>query len=102
MAMTRTAATRPAAAGAPARAGTSAATRRAVRAAAARGGVGPAEPNARALVWGFEGLGWGQSEAGNVVALAYGLRPARDGWAVREIEHLRFLRSLVRAGRIAS
>ena len=60
----------------------------------------PADP--RALIWSLEALGWAPCEAGNVVALAHGLRPARLGWTIREIEHLRFLRSLVRAGRIAS
>jgi hypothetical protein len=58
--------------------------------------------DARALIWGLEALGWAPREAGNIVAIAQGLRPARDGWTIREIRHLRFLRSIVRAGRIAS
>jgi hypothetical protein len=59
-------------------------------------------PGARALVWGLESGGWTQREAGNLVALLHGIRPARSGWSVREIEHLRFLRALVDEGRIAS
>jgi hypothetical protein len=57
---------------------------------------------ARTLVWHLESGGWTEREAGNLVALAHGLRPARTGWTVREIEHLRFLQSMVRTGRIAS
>jgi hypothetical protein len=54
----------------------------------------------RTLVWSLEAGGWTQREAGNLVALLHGLRPARTGWTVREIEHLRFLHALVKAGRI--
>jgi hypothetical protein len=57
---------------------------------------------ARTLVWHLESGGWTEREAGNLVALLHGLRPARSGWTVREIEHLRFLQSMVKAGRIAS
>lgn len=57
---------------------------------------------ARTLVWRLESRGWTEREAGNLVALAHGLRPAGSGWTVREIEHLRFLQSMVRTGRIAS
>ena len=57
---------------------------------------------ARALVRTLELGGWSEREAGNLVALAHGIRPARSGWQVREIEHLRFLRDLVRRGRIDS
>ncbi|HUG30250.1 MAG TPA: hypothetical protein VMQ65_07060 [Candidatus Limnocylindria bacterium] len=56
---------------------------------------------AQDLVWRLESGGWTQREAGNLVALAHGLRPVRSGWTVREIEHLRFLHSMVRTGRIA-
>lgn len=56
---------------------------------------------ARSMVWHLEAGGWTEREAGNLVALAHGLRPARSGWSVREIEHLRFLQSMVRSGRIA-
>lgn len=54
------------------------------------------------MVWHLESGGWTEREAGNIVALAVGLRPVRSGWTVREIEHLRFLASMVRTGRIAS
>jgi hypothetical protein len=55
---------------------------------------------ARSLVWHLEAGGWTQREAGNLVALVHGLRPARSGWSVREIEHLRFLQTMVKTGRI--
>ena len=54
----------------------------------------------RAMVWHLEAGGWTQREAGNLVALVHGLRPAKSGWTVREIEHLRFLQALVRSGKI--
>jgi hypothetical protein len=63
--------------------------------------IPPAAPAAaRTLVWHLESGGWTEREAGNLVALLHGLRPARSGWSVREIEHLRFLQALVKAGRI--
>jgi hypothetical protein len=57
-------------------------------------------PRARAMFWHLESGGWSEREAGNLVALAHGLRPARSGWNVREIEHLRFLQAMIKAGRI--
>lgn len=61
-------------------------------------------PTARAasrqLVWRLESGGWTTSEASNLVALVHGLKPSKTGWAVREIEHLRFLEAMVRSGRI--
>jgi hypothetical protein len=60
-----------------------------------------ASAGARNLVWSLEGEGWSAREAGNLVALLHGIRPSRSGWSVREIEHLRFLRTMVRAGRIS-
>lgn len=56
---------------------------------------------ARAMMWNLEAGGWTEREAGNLVGLLHGLRPARSGWSEREIEHLRFLRSLVEAGRVS-
>ena len=56
---------------------------------------------ARSMVWHLEAGGWTEREASNLVALLHGLRPARSGWTVREIEHLRFLQSMVKVGRIA-
>ena len=64
-------------------------------------GPSPAPTAARTLAWRLESGGWTQREAGNLVALAHGLRPVRSGWTVREIEHIRFLHSMVRTGRIA-
>jgi hypothetical protein len=57
-------------------------------------------PGARTMVWQLEAGGWTEREAGNLVALAHGLKPARKGWSVREIEHLRFLHAMVKSGRI--
>jgi hypothetical protein len=58
-------------------------------------------PGARSMIWSLEAGGWTEREAGNLVALLHGLKPARSGWRVREIEHLRFLQAMVRTGRIA-
>jgi len=52
------------------------------------------------MMWGLEAGGWSAREAGNLVGLLHGLRPARSGWSEREIEHLRFLRALVESGRV--
>jgi hypothetical protein len=59
-----------------------------------------AAAGARSLVWHLEAGGWTQREASNLVALFHGLRPTTSGWTVREIDHLRFLRDMVRTGRI--
>jgi hypothetical protein len=99
MAITRTAPTIAATTAAPTR---KAATRRAGARLHAHVRARTAASDARAQIWGLEALGWAPREAGNIVAIAHGLRPARDGWTIREIQHLRFLRSIVRAGRIAS
>ena len=56
---------------------------------------------ARSMLWHLEAGGWTEREAGNLVALVHGLRPSRNGWTVREIEHLRFLHAMVKSGRIA-
>ena len=60
-----------------------------------------APTGARSMVWHLEAGGWTEREAGNLVALLHGLRPAGNGWTVREIEHLRFLNAMVKSGRIA-
>lgn len=59
-----------------------------------------AAPGARSLVWHLEAGGWTQREASNLAALVHGLRPARAGWTIREIEHLRFMQAMVKSGRI--
>ena len=63
--------------------------------------TGTVTPGARSMVWHLEAGGWTEREAGNLVALVHGLKPARSGWTVREIEHLRFLQSMVKTGRVA-
>jgi hypothetical protein len=55
---------------------------------------------ARSLVWSLQSDGCTEREAGNLVALLHGLRPSRSGWSAREIEHLRWIRSLVNSGRL--
>ena len=57
--------------------------------------------DARHLVFSLQLGGWSEDEAGNLVALALGIRPVHGGWRASEIEHLRFLRALVETGRIA-
>ena len=59
-----------------------------------------AAAGARSLVWHLEAGGWTAREASNLVALFHGLRPASSGWNTREIDHLRFLRTMVQSGRI--
>ena len=54
----------------------------------------------RALIWRLQSGGWTPVEAGNLAAIALGLRPARAGWTGAELDHLRFLKSLVSTGRI--
>ncbi len=56
----------------------------------------------RALIWNLEMGGWSEREAGNLVALLHGLRPAVTGWSEHEIDHLRFLRDIVASGRLES
>jgi hypothetical protein len=46
--------------------------------------------------------GWDPREAGNLIAHLEGLRPARFGWTVREIDHLIFLRRMAEDGRLTS
>ena len=42
------------------------------------------------------------TEAANLTARLEGLPINRQPWTIREVEHLRFLRSLVETGRLAS
>ena len=65
-------------------------------AAAASAGAG----TTRELIWCLQSGGWTQLEAGNLAAIALGVRPARTGWTGAELDHLRFLKSLVSAGRL--
>jgi len=59
-------------------------------------------PTARSLIWSLQIGGWSELEAGNLVAVLHGLRPSRNGWSVREIEHLRWVRAQVESGRLTS
>lgn len=46
--------------------------------------------------------GLSAAEAANLTARLEGLAINRQPWTIREVEHLRFLRSLVTGGRLAS
>jgi hypothetical protein len=52
----------------------------------------------RETVRRLERRGLDASAARNLAALAFGVWPARSGWTVAQIEHLRFLRAIVREG----
>ena len=54
----------------------------------------------RDLIWRLQSGGWSPVQAGNLAAIALGLRPARTGWTGPELDHLRFLRTLVTTGRL--
>lgn len=69
-------------------------------ASAADAAVAAAPGATRALIWRLQSGGWSSVEAGNLAAIALGLRPARTGWTGAELDHLRFLKSLVTAGRV--
>jgi len=60
------------------------------------------QPGARSLLRHLEAGGWTECEASNLIALSNGLRPKADGWSIREIEHLKFLKAMVKKGRIPS
>ncbi|HEU5205556.1 MAG TPA: hypothetical protein VFU17_14790 [Candidatus Limnocylindrales bacterium] len=47
-------------------------------------------------------LGLDPSEAGNLAAFVRGIPPVEQGWTVKQIEHLLFLRYLVEQRRVAS
>jgi hypothetical protein len=70
-------------------------------AAAAATAAVTAEPGTtRALIWRLQSGGWTDIEAGNLAAIALGLKPSRTGWTGPELDHLRFIKSLVMTGRI--
>ena len=69
-------------------------------ATAADAAVATAPGTTRALIWRLQSGGWSPVEAGNLAAIALGLRPARTGWTGTELDHLRFLRTLVTTGRL--
>jgi hypothetical protein len=49
---------------------------------------------------GLRAMGWSEAEAGNLVAHLAGLELTRNGWRIREVEGLLFIRSLVTTGRL--
>jgi len=51
---------------------------------------------------GLRAIGWSDREAGNLTAYLEGIGSVRNGWAIREVERLLFIRALVADGRIAS
>jgi hypothetical protein len=57
----------------------------------------PSQVAAVELIRSLSYRGFGGAEAGNIVALAFGLRPIDGGWSGREIDHLRFVREVSRA-----
>jgi hypothetical protein len=62
------------------------------------------EPRAEAVHETYRGLramGWSDREAGNLAAFLGGIGSVRNGWAIREVERLLFIRALVADGRIA-
>lgn len=76
------------------------ATAAADAAAAATAAVATDPGTTRALIWRLQSGGWTFLEAGNLAAIALGLKPARTGWTGPELDHLRFIKSLVTTGRI--
>jgi hypothetical protein len=70
-------------------------------AAAAVSAAVAADPGTtRALIWRLQSGGWTVVEAGNLAAIALGLKPARTGWTGPELDHLRFIKTLLNTGRI--
>jgi hypothetical protein len=49
----------------------------------------------------LQAAGLSLAEASNLTARLVGLPPARSGWALRQVEHLLFMRSIVESGRLA-
>lgn len=62
-------------------------------------GQSPAPP-VRATFRGLRAVGLTEAEAGNLSAHLAGLAHSRQGWQIREIERLLFIRSLVATRRI--
>jgi len=59
--------------------------------------VAPTQVSAGELIRSLSYRGFGPTEAGNIVALGFGLPPIRGGWSGREIDHLRFVREVAHA-----
>ena len=56
----------------------------------------------RLAALGLQRSGMSKAQAGNLVALAAGLTPARSGWSSAEVDGLYFVRWLVCNGRLGS
>jgi hypothetical protein len=48
------------------------------------------------------GMGWTKAQACDLVAHLHGIPRTDRGWTLHEVDHLLFLRSLVRAGQLVS
>jgi hypothetical protein len=59
-------------------------------------------PSAAATYRRLRFAGFSAREAGSLVGHLNGLSTVRGGWAIEEVEHLLFVRELVRLGRIGS
>jgi hypothetical protein len=68
--------------------------------------IAPAEPalgpSAAAAYRRLRFAGFTAREAGSLVGHLNGLSTVRGGWAIEEVEHLLFVRELVRRGRMGS
>lgn len=50
------------------------------------------------VVRGLTSLGWTPAQACNLVAFLHGMPRSDRGWTIHEVDHLLFLRSLIREG----
>jgi hypothetical protein len=62
----------------------------------------PAGRSAAATYRRLRFAGFSEREAGSLVGHLNGLSTVRGGWAIEEVEHLLFVRELVRLGRMGS
>jgi hypothetical protein len=62
----------------------------------------PIEPSAAATYRRLRLAGLSPREAGSLVGHLRGLSPVPGGWTIEEVEHLLFVRELVRLGRMGS
>ena len=62
----------------------------------------PALPTAGDTYRRLRFAGLSAREAGSLVGRIHGLGPVQGGWSIGEVEHLLFVRELVRNGRLGS
>jgi len=60
------------------------------------------EPHAAATYRRLRFLGLSAREAGSITGHLHGLSAVPGGWTIEEVEHLLFVRELVRVGRMGS